>query len=248
VKGWRGYLVKKSQTRDISDYISGGYYLVQRTPLPKNISELLPDKVLTVSDCFAKVAPDLWAVDWEDWTEQDRADEAAAFGISAQVVADLVLWFSVETGSDHPNAFSSLALAREFYRRFVTVDQPLIVGIGLHKTLLSSFHEQLSKDSNRGYGLVERVLRYQPIADGGRFLGYEPLGYEATHFHTWLCHHAPDEAHARFKTLPNENGLISTLEEAIQVTRYLTDTGAEPAIWEPWLVTEYAPAESTTEN
>jgi hypothetical protein len=241
-------LVKEEQARDARDYISGGYFLVQRTPLPKNISELLPDKVLTVSDCFARVAPGLWAVDWENRSDKDRANEAAPFGIPAQALPELVKWFSAEMGSDHPNAFSSVVLAREFYRRFVTADQPLIIGIGLQKTLLSSFHEQVVKDVNRGYGLVERVLRGQPIADGGRFLGYEPLGFEATHFHTWLCHRAPDEVHSRFKTLPNENGLISTLSEAIQATHYLIESGAEPAIWEPWLVTEYPPAKSATEN
>ena len=35
--------MKEEQARDVRDYISGGYFLVQRTPLPEKFSALLPE-------------------------------------------------------------------------------------------------------------------------------------------------------------------------------------------------------------
>ena len=34
---------------------------------------------------------------------------------------------------------------------------------------------------------------------------------------------------------------LTNLEDARQVTDYLLQTGAEPAIWEPWLLLDYLP-------
>ncbi|HEV2221457.1 MAG TPA: hypothetical protein VGR84_00475 [Candidatus Acidoferrales bacterium] len=201
----------------------------------------MPEVFLTASDCFADIAPDLWAVDWESYSQKDVAEEAAKFGIPAHLTAELVPWVSSQMiGGLYPNAFLTLPLAKEFVQRFVTDKGVQIIGIGLHTSLLPSFYGQLEKDMNQGSGLVDRVGRMEPLADGGSLLGYEPLGYEAMHFHTWLCHSAPDEAQKLFGIRPNQNGLISKLEDAIQVTENLVRTGAEPAIWEPWLLVNYS--------
>ncbi len=114
-----------------------------------------------------------------------------------------------------------------------------MVGIGLHQSLFESFESQLTKDVNQGLGLLELVKERQPPADGGNAVGFEPLGFEATKFHSWLCHYAPDEVYKRFGIRPNQLGLIETLKDARQVNEYLLQTGAEPAIWEPWLVLDY---------
>jgi hypothetical protein len=111
----------------------------------------------------------------------------------------------------------------------------------LHTSLLDSFESQLAKDINRGTGLLELVNEKRPPADGGNALGFEPLGFEATKFHSWLCLYARDEAYKRFGIRPNQLGLIDSLEDARQVNEYLLQTGAEPAIWEPWLLLDYAP-------
>lgn len=224
-----------------SEHISGGYFISKLIQRPKGAFWLLPETFLTASDCFADIAPDLWAVDWESYTPTEVAEEAAKFGIPAHLTGELVEWVSAQmVGGLHPNAFLSLPMAREFVRRFVVENGVQIIGIGLHTSLLPSFYGQLEKDINRGYGLVDRIDRKDLLADGGNLLGYEPLGYEAVHFHTWLCHYAPDEAEKLFGVRPNENGLISKLQDAIQITENLVSTGAEPAIWEPWLLVNYS--------
>jgi hypothetical protein len=77
--------------------------------------------------------------------------------------------------------------------------------------------------------------------EGGTAISFEPLAFEGTKFHTWLCHYAPDEVSKRFGIRPNHIGLIDKLDEAQQVNEYLLQTGAEPAIWEPWLLLDYTP-------
>ncbi len=224
-----------------SKHISGGYFITKPVPRPAGPFSLLPETFLTGSDCFANIAPDLWAVDWENYTQNEVEEQAAKFGIPAHLTAEMVRWVSAQmNGGHHPNAFLSLPMASEFVQRFVTSGGVDIVGIGLHTSLLPSFYGQLEKDANRGYGLLDRVDRKDLLANGGSALGYELLGYGAVHFHTWLCHDAPDEAAKLFGVRPNQNGLISKLEDAIQVTEHLVKTGAEPAIWEPWLLVKYS--------
>jgi hypothetical protein len=223
-----------------AEYISGGYFIAKPIPRPPGPFSLLPETFLMASDCFADIAPDLWAVDWENYTQKEVEEESAKFGIPPHLTADMVRWVSAQmSGGLHPNAFLSLPMATEFVQRFVIGNGVDIVGIGLHTSLLPSFYGQLEKDMNRGYGLVGRVDRKDLLADGGSLLGYEPLGYEAVHFHSWLCHYAPDEVAKLFGVRPNQNGLISKLEDAIQITEHLVKTGAEPGIWEPWLLVKY---------
>lgn len=226
---------------NIGEYISGGYLIVKPAPRPKDFSELLPRTLITVSSCFADIAPDLWAVDWDNYSTEDIAEEAGKFGIPAHLGAELVRWTSAEmkTSGQHPNAFLTLEMAREFWRRFVNNNEVLLIGIGLHTSLLPSLYGQLEKDANRGYGLLERIERKEALAPGGLLLGYEPLGYDATNFHSWLCHAGCDEGRKLFGVRPNENGLIPSLETGIQTTEYLVQTGAEQAIWEPWLLVKY---------
>lgn len=224
-----------------AEHVSGGYFITKPTSRPAGPFSLLPETFLTASDCFANIAPDLWAVDWENYTQKEVEEKAAKFGIPADLTAEMVGWVSAQmNGGHYPNAFLSLPIASEFVQRFVTRDDVAIIGMGLHTSLLPSFYGQLEKDMNRGSGLLDRVDRKDLLADGGSLLGYEPLGYEALHFHTWLCHYAPDEAAKLFGVRPNENGLISKLEDAIQITEHLVKTGAEPAIWEPWLLVKYS--------
>jgi len=124
---------------------------------------------------------------------------------------------------------------------FITDASTHVVGIGLHTSLLESFKSQLANDVNNGLGLAELVDMKRPLAESGVPLGHEPLGFEATRFHSWLCHNTPKETHLRFGIRPNQFGLIDKFEDARQVNDYLLQTGAEPAIWEPWLLLDYAP-------
>lgn len=234
-----------SVIQDMNNYITGGFFVVPRTSRPADASDLLPQNILTVSNCLATIVPDTWAVDLGYPADEDRADGAAKLSSAPAVIPDLVKWVTAEIGPDRPTAFRSLTAAREFHRRFITQPGVIVIGMGLHKSLRASFDAQIGQDPTKGDGLLERVQQNDPLPSGGSVRGYEPLGFCGGSFHTWLCNISPDAVKSHFGIRPNENGLISTLEEGTQVVDYLTETGAEPAIWEPWIVVEYPSLDST---
>jgi hypothetical protein len=224
---------------DPTDYVCGGYFLVKRIPRPANITDLLPDPLLTISKCFADIAPDSWAMNGYNYSDDERAAEALKFHIPASALKHLVSLFTRETGSLEANAFPNLFVAQEFYRECADKSEIVLLAIGLESSLLPSLHGQLEEDVNRGYGLIERVEQNHPLGRGGEPLGYEPLGYDALGFHSWLCHNAPVEAYERFGIRPNSAGFIDSFDDAVKVTEDLRATGAEQSMWEPWLVVQY---------
>jgi hypothetical protein len=234
-----------SVIQDMNNYIAGGFFVVPRISRPADASDLLPRNILTVSSCLATIVPDTWAVDLGYPADEDRADGATKLSIAPALIPDLVKWVTAEIGPDPPSAFHSLTAAREFHRRFITQPGVLVIGIGLHRSLRDSFDAQIDKDPTKGHGLLERVQQNDLLPGGGIVLGYEPLGFCGGSFHTWLCNISADQVNKRLGIRPNENGLISTVEEGTRVVHYITEAGAEPAIWEPWMVVEYPPVDPT---
>ncbi|HYX52605.1 MAG TPA: hypothetical protein VE783_04090 [Candidatus Limnocylindrales bacterium] len=222
------------------DFISGGYFLTKRVQRPRDVSDLIPESFLTISNCFASLAPDMWAEAGYNYEPQERVEKAAEFGIPASALPALVELFTSTEQPHHSNAFPKFAVAREFYRHCADKNSIALLGIGLEPSLVESFRSQLTDDVNHGYGLEERIKLNNRLAPAGTPLGFEPLGYDATKFHSWLCHNAPVEALQKFGVRPNSMGFIDSLEDAVRVTRDLKATGAEPAIWEPWLIVQYA--------
>src|ERR1700730_1118008 len=192
--------------------------------------------------CFTNMVCDINQLQWDNYDKvrEAIAEEAMDFRIPPAQIAELVNWAKAQRNTNY-NAYSEVEPALELRRRFITDPSAHVIGIGLQISLLDSFTSQLGKDINRGLGSLELVTENLPPADGGNALGFEPLGFEATKFHSWLCHDAPGEAYKRFGIRPNQLGLIDKLDDVRQVNEYLLHTGAEPAIWEPWLLLDRAP-------
>jgi hypothetical protein len=225
---------------DANAFISGGFFLTMPVGRPQFLTTLVPDLILTLSNCFAEIAPDDWADEGYNYEDQERIEEALKFGIPASAVPSLVAQFTQAVRSNHlTNFFPSLSLAQEFYHHCTNKERVALIGIGLEPSLIPSVLAQLKDDVNQGYGLIERVNEKEPLEPGGEILGYEPLGFEGTKFHSWLCHNAPEDAYQKFGIRPNSHGFIDSLADAVRVTENLKATGAEPAIWEPWLIVQY---------
>lgn len=226
----------------MKDYVSGGYYVVKAIPRPSGLSDILPSSLLTMSNCFTSVVCDIIQLQWDNYenVREAIADEANEFAIPQSRIPELVTWAQAQHNTNY-QVFTEVGPALELRSRFITDASAHVIGIGLHASLLESFESQLSKDVNKGLGLAELVSEKRPFAEGGTLLGFEPLGYEATKFHSWLCHYAPNKMYERFGIRPNQFGLIDKFEDARRVNEYLLQTGAEPAIWEPWSLIDYPP-------
>lgn len=226
----------------MNHFVSGGYYVVKSIPRPSGLSDILPTNLLTMSDCFTSVVREIVQLQWDEYANvsESIAEEASKFGIPEDRISELVSWAKEQHNTNYI-VYSDIGPALELASRFITDRETHVVGIGLHTSLLESFESQVPKDVNKGLGLLELVNERRPPVEGGTAIGFEPLGFEATKFHTWLCHYAPDEVYKRFGIRPNHLGLIDKLDDARQVNGYLLQTGAEPAIWEPWLLLDYTP-------
>jgi hypothetical protein len=221
-------------------YISGGYYVVKTVLRPSELSDILPSNLLTMSNCFATVVSDVIQLQWDNYdnVREAIAEEAREFGISQSRIPELVSWAKAQRNTNYL-VLTEVEPALDLRHRFITDTSTHVVGIGLHTSLLESFDSQISKDINKGLGLAELVTERRPLAGGGVPLGFEPLGFEGSKFHSWLCHYAPDEMHKRFGLRPNQFGLIDKFEDAQLANNHLLQTGAEPAIWEPRLLLDY---------
>jgi hypothetical protein len=224
----------------MDDYVSGGYYVLKSIPRPSDLSNTLPEKLLTLSDCFTNVVTDIIQLQWDNYDNVRAfiADEAREFGIPNSRIPELVSWAKAQHNTNY-TVYSDLGPALDLRDRFINDPSTHVIGIGLHTSLLDSFSAQLSKDCNRGLGLAELVNERRPPAPDGNEIGFEPVGFEATKFHSWLCNITPEEIYENSGIRPNRLGLIETFDQARTVNDYLLRTGAEPAIWEPWLLIDY---------
>src|SRR5438034_8566282 len=90
---------------EVSEFISGGYYVVKPVSRPEVFSTLLPRNILTLSSCIAEIAPDFWAVEGYKYTEEKRTAEAFKFGIPASLVPEMTKWVTAETHYWQPMDF-----------------------------------------------------------------------------------------------------------------------------------------------
>jgi hypothetical protein len=97
----------------------------------------------------------------------------------------------------------NLSVAQTLYRHCTDKDLVVLVGIGLERSLVPNLLTQLQDDANHGCMLIERVNANTPLERGGKVLGYEPLGFDATKFPSSLCHDAPTDVNDRFGIRPN---------------------------------------------
>jgi len=169
-----------------NEYVSGGYYVVKTIPRPSGVLEVLPDTLLTLSSCFATVISDIVQLQWDKFENVSEAiaEEAKELGIPETKIPELVIWAKAQHHSNY-HVYSEVEPALDLLGRFITDRTTHVVGIGLHKSLLESFNSQLTKDVNNGLGLVELVNERRSPVEGGSALGFEPLGLEATKFHSW---------------------------------------------------------------
>ena len=74
----------------MAEIVSGGIYVVQLLARPQGLGEgLLPERILTLSECLTELFPNTWALDWVSCEEAERLVSAAKLGIGAEPVP----WF-----------------------------------------------------------------------------------------------------------------------------------------------------------
>jgi hypothetical protein len=229
-----------------NEFISGGYFLTKYIDRPESMSaDLLPSQIVSASSCIVDI-PDAWAVEWANYQESERQEEAAKFGIKPEILPHLMRWVTSRLDSQEigwPVVFYSLKTARRFAQEFLPDnDEVVVLGIGLTREFANVLLQEEKPPDNHGIpGVYEALGKGLGLESGGEILGFEVLGYEWGGFHSWLCNGLEVDSYREFNIRPNGNGFISNLDDGAKTAEYASreGVGAEPALWQPWIVVKY---------
>lgn len=218
---------------DLRDYQVAGYFLIKanKPDWPQLKTELLPEKLLSLSDC---ICPRLSV--WWGWQPGDK-DAALNFGIPPSKLDEFVDWCTqdYEAVLEPGSAFRSIDAAREFVQRFLPdTSSVYLIGAGLHHTLTDHFGQE-TKHLN---------VPHTPLEEGGIVLGFEVVAHSHGFSDSWLCSGLEGDMHRLFGICPNQYGLINTYAEAKQVYDWIAEdkqqgTRAEPLPYYIWLLVSY---------
>jgi len=230
----------------------GGYFLTADVERPKYVSaDLLPPRVISLSDCICDFVPDSWAVAWAAMPAKDRAIEAKKHGIGAADLPSVTSWTTERMNSGQmgwPCVFHAASDARAFASRFLsTASTVRLLGVGLHADYVDRFLLDVVPGPTEGApGVYQAISRRVQLESGSTELGWEVLCYEYGNFHSWLCNGLETKIAEVFGVKPNDVGLIQSAEDATTAAMYCgrEDVGAEPGFWAPWLLVEYSLVET----
>jgi hypothetical protein len=212
-------------------YYSGGYYLIEQLERPSCMnSNIVPSTILSVSSCICNTYPDGF-----DWYREQRPPN-----FNEEMAKDCEEWMSTKLDAQQvgwPNVFYDLKTAREFYQRFLFSSSNLrCIGIGLKAEFVKDFLDYLI--SHQG-GVVQCLMQKRFLEEGGRFLGFEVLGYDTCVLHSYLCSLLEEEL-SKCGIMLNSEGLIASFEQAVQFAKYVSDMDElEAEYYFPWVLYEY---------
>lgn len=212
----------------------------------------LPPGILTVSECLADIAPDLWTIEWAKVDDRERAARAAEFGMDGVRLEEAIRWATDHLnggGLAWPNVFLVLAAAREFHQRFVSVSVRLLQ-FSLPEPMLERFLALTTPPApEAGYapigsiGAHDALARRTLLTDEGEPRGYEVLGYDgASGFDSFRCNALDADFQRLLGVSFNRWGLIDDASHADRCAQFADSPDASTCAiaWHPWLITEHA--------
>lgn len=238
----------------MTDEIAAGYLLVHPAPRPAwTEATLLPPEIVSASPCFCPQFPGPAAIDWVREDDAKRTAALAKLGLAEERHDEARRWATEHFGTTFgwPSTFYTLSDALEARRRFFGEASPLhVIGLGLPRAHLAAFLEAATPPPPKpGFaptgpsGVLETVQRGEALATGGVRLGYELLALDHGLLdHSWLCNGLEVHCAEALGIRPNAHGFIERLEDAERCAKDVVrdEVGAEPGLWLPWRVVEYA--------
>lgn len=236
---------------DIQSFVSAGFTVTRWIPRPDYFSHaLLPERIVSLSLCISPFIPDTWAIDWVTQTEEERLLCAQKFGLNEEQMIEAVLWISDQFGKEYawPNICRHLSGAEILREKFLgDLDDAVVLELALHRDHLERFCEVAEPPpAEPGYspfgraGVLEILLEGRSVTSG-KVLGFEPMAFDISLEHSWLCNGQETEIAEKLGICPNWYGMIERFDEACRCAEYIgaQGSGAEPGLWLPWLIIEH---------
>jgi hypothetical protein len=232
---------------------SAGFLLIKPVVRPSYVSaQLIPDEVISASDCICPQFPGPYAISWCNTPDQDRVSLLTLTGVSQELHGRAIEWATAEFGQTYgwPGVFYTADAAYDARARFIAEPETVkVIGLGLSEELVPDFvNEAMPPMSPPGYapsgqsGYLECVKRGKPLPPGGRLLGFEPLNLQLGMLEdSWLCNGLERHCATTLQVRPSANGLLASFEEAMRCCAEINrdEIGAEPGPWYPFLLAEY---------
>jgi hypothetical protein len=233
--------------------LSVGFLLIAPVLRPSHVSvELIPDEVISASDCICPQFPGPYAISWCTTSDEDRARLLASVGVPRELHRGAIEWATSSFGEVYgwPAVFYTADAAREARAQFLaTASSVKVIGLALPEEFATSFvSEATPAASPPGYaptgesGYLECLKRGNPLPPGGRALGFEPLNLQLGMLEdSWLCNGLEQHCAVTLNIRPAANGLLTSVEDAVRCCAEIEreEVGAEPGPWYPFLLTEY---------
>jgi hypothetical protein len=230
---------------DRSQFYSGGFFLIRAVETPQGLddSNLLPEKIISLSSCFCKKLDNTWT-----WTA-DKTEEAFEFGISESKWDMFKSWCSTQYQAeqlDMYGMFNSKQIVQDCVQQFISDKTNLhLIEVGLpHYLGADNWREQIPDDGH-DVGIEQRISRCIPMLKDGLTLGFEVVSYCYHDFgHTWLCSYLHREMHELYGIKPNQYGFIDTFDDAKKVYDWIAEDDmrgrrGEPEPYDFWLVVSH---------
>jgi hypothetical protein len=232
---------------ELNDYYSGGFFLVRRSnkpdwkaPTGEDYLLFVPEKVISLSTCFCSRVTASWG-----WIPGDK-EAALEFGISPERLEEFLDWCGkYEEDLGIWSMFRSLESARRFIQRFLPNHEDLyLIEAGLPKSIEEIEWREEPSDKDEYKGIEERIEKHLPLVEGGTVLGFDVVSFSYGDLaHSWMCGHLSRTMNEMFGILPNEYGLIATLDEAMKIYEWIGEgelgTRGEPEPYDAWLLVSH---------
>jgi len=232
--------------------ISAGFYLLRPSPCPEQgPMNLLPQQIISASDCLCPQFPGAYAIEWTVVSEEQQAAAFDTVSLPPAKRPEAVEWATrnFQKSFGWPGVFYCPEEAIRTRDRFFPGESNIqVVGLGLPDEFVEAFlMDAAPRLSGEGRtpqgepGAFEVVKRRQPLPEGP-FLGFELLNVEHGEvWHSWLCYGLEVDFAVRMDVQPNEQGLLPDLQTAKRCCEAMDkeEVIAGSDVWLPWGLVRY---------
>ena len=159
-------------------------------------------------------------------------------------------WFeAIDDYSDPPANPSEFTewVSQEFLQRVYPGREDLVIlNWGLRQDLVSQFLQETYYEdpySAESGGLYHMLQQAQPVDTiKGNVLGFELIGFDMTHAHSWLCkteNHRWVTLRSPHKLIPNRFGLLPSFEAALELSPHVFYSNCVEQFY-PWIIVHFS--------
>lgn len=229
---------------DLGDYVLGGYKILKPSNTGFWPSDLLPEKVVSLSGCICPFLDPSWS-----WlSHQDALD----FGVSASKLDAFDRWSRTLKDSSTYGLFQNMHDAQYAMHELLDSKDAMLVGVGIHQSLATDFltfrpvpGDFDERNSTAKSALEANVVKQcLPMPAGGSPLGFEVVAFYGEFSCSWLCSGTEHTMHQEFGIRPGQRGLLTNYADATRVYEWIAEDNmegkrAEPLPYYPWLLVQY---------